>query len=257
MESAHGEPVTSVAFNHDSSLLATASYDGLTRIWDVINGRCIKTFADETLPAVGHIRWSDTGKYILVSTLDSTIRLWSLLESNEGTNSNGTDENHTIQARRPTIRSSTPSITKVYTGHLSGRFCTPVMFIPIPKKGNGNLSGGQTPPNNAIGNSSAPPPHLQPSVYIASGSEDGRFFFWHSVTKAIVDQCQVQREPIIGMDIIPYNLDPCREQQAESIVEFVNSRLCPYLRVAVGGMEGDHVIRVYRVDLFPNIVMQE
>ena len=35
---AHSDPVTAVHFNRDGSLIVSASYDGLIRIWDSADG---------------------------------------------------------------------------------------------------------------------------------------------------------------------------------------------------------------------------
>jgi COMPASS component SWD3 len=66
------------------------------RIWDTASGQCLKTLVDDANPIVyvaalytflacihlwgferSHARFSPNGKFILASTLDSTIRLWN------------------------------------------------------------------------------------------------------------------------------------------------------------------------------------
>jgi WD40 repeat protein len=39
----HGGAVSSVAFSHDSSRLASASYDTTVKIWDASSGECLQT----------------------------------------------------------------------------------------------------------------------------------------------------------------------------------------------------------------------
>ena len=39
----HSDPITSVSFSHDGTLLLTSSYDGYCRVWDVATCSCLKT----------------------------------------------------------------------------------------------------------------------------------------------------------------------------------------------------------------------
>lgn len=70
---AHSDPVTSVDFNRDGSLIVSSSYDGLCRIWDAGTGHCMKTLMDDENPPVSFVRFSPNGKFILVGTLDNTL----------------------------------------------------------------------------------------------------------------------------------------------------------------------------------------
>jgi COMPASS component SWD3 len=75
----HREPVTAVQFNpkeDTSALFVSGSLDGSYRIWDD-KYMVSKTIYSEknTKSPIGHVRFSPNGKYILVSSLDSTIRL--------------------------------------------------------------------------------------------------------------------------------------------------------------------------------------
>ncbi|KAI8848328.1 WD domain protein [Chytridium lagenaria] len=74
---AHSDPVCSVCFNRDGTLIVSCSYDGLIRIWDTSTGQCLKTLIDDDNPPVSFVKFSPNGKYILASTLDNTLRLWS------------------------------------------------------------------------------------------------------------------------------------------------------------------------------------
>lgn len=42
----HTDTVNSVAFNHDSSLIVSASQDQTICIWDVLTGECLKLIQD-------------------------------------------------------------------------------------------------------------------------------------------------------------------------------------------------------------------
>jgi len=95
---AHAEPVTGVDFNEEGTCLVSGSYDGLVRLWNVGMGHCLKTLFAEGAPAVSHVRYAPNGRSVLVSTLDSTVRLWKV--------------------------ASPSAVTKTYQGHQNLRLCT-------------------------------------------------------------------------------------------------------------------------------------
>jgi COMPASS component SWD3 len=74
---AHSDPVCSIDWNKDGTLLASASYDGVLRIWDSQSFACLKTLIEDSNQAVSFVRFAPNGKFLLASTLDSTMRLWS------------------------------------------------------------------------------------------------------------------------------------------------------------------------------------
>jgi COMPASS component SWD3 len=85
---AHGTVVTSVHFNRDGSLIVSGGYDGKIGIWDTSSGQRLKVLSladipgqkprkDGTSPGVGFVKFSPNGKFILASTWDNVIRLWS------------------------------------------------------------------------------------------------------------------------------------------------------------------------------------
>jgi len=73
---AHSDPVTATEFNRDGTMIVSGSHDGLIRIWDTSTGECLKTIFAEGNPPVSFVRFAPNGKFLLVSTLDSTLRLW-------------------------------------------------------------------------------------------------------------------------------------------------------------------------------------
>lgn len=74
---AHAMPVTSVDFNRDGSLIVSGSHDGSCKIWDTNSGALLKTLIDDKVPAVSFAKFSPNGKFILVATLNDTLKLWN------------------------------------------------------------------------------------------------------------------------------------------------------------------------------------
>jgi COMPASS component SWD3 len=77
---AHSDPVSSVDFVRDGTLIVSCSHDGLIRVWDTATGQCLRTIVHEDNAPVTCVRFSPNGKYILAWTLDSCIRLWNYIE---------------------------------------------------------------------------------------------------------------------------------------------------------------------------------
>ncbi|KAF2729085.1 WD40 repeat-like protein [Polyplosphaeria fusca] len=73
----HSSTVSSVAFSHDSTLLASASHDGTVRVWEVGSGECVSTLE-------GHSDWVSSVAFSHDSTLlasashDCTVRVWEV-----------------------------------------------------------------------------------------------------------------------------------------------------------------------------------
>ena len=71
----HGREVWSVAFDDDGSRIATASYDGRARIWDVSSGQMLGTLDDHAniLHSVEFL----TGNRVVTGAGDGVMRVWS------------------------------------------------------------------------------------------------------------------------------------------------------------------------------------
>lgn len=74
----HSGAVTAVQFNKDGTLIISCSYDGKCCVWDVLSGCCLKSIlaSQHSHLPISHAAMSPNGKYLLMSTLDSTLRLW-------------------------------------------------------------------------------------------------------------------------------------------------------------------------------------
>jgi len=92
----HQDPITSVDFNRDGSLFVTSSFDGLVRVWDSSTGHLLKTLIEDDNTPVGHVKFSPNGRYILASTMNSTLKLWNYQK---------------------------PKCLRVYRGHVNVAYC--------------------------------------------------------------------------------------------------------------------------------------
>jgi len=75
-----GEIITSVVFSHNSDLLATATYDGTTRLWNLAG----EPQASQPVTFRGHDRsisqavFSPDDRLLVTASYDETIRIWYL-----------------------------------------------------------------------------------------------------------------------------------------------------------------------------------
>lgn len=98
----HSLPVTSVSFNPDGSLIVSGSHDGSCKIWDTATGVCLKVLIDDKV-GVSFAKFSPNGKFILVATLDNTLKLSNYLSG---------------------------KFLKMYQGHVNKIFCiTPTFSV--------------------------------------------------------------------------------------------------------------------------------
>ena len=73
--------VSSVAFSHDSTRLASASHDGTVKIWDASSGACVQTLdVGETL---FHLSFNTTSLYLLteIGSVDISAAMGSHIEN--------------------------------------------------------------------------------------------------------------------------------------------------------------------------------
>jgi WD40 repeat protein len=80
--------VSSVAFNHDGSLLASGCLDGSIKLWDVRTGREVCTLKGHTGP-VESVAFGSQGRRLASASRDQTVRVWEVATGAEALNLKG------------------------------------------------------------------------------------------------------------------------------------------------------------------------
>ncbi|KAF5846014.1 hypothetical protein GGP41_008478 [Bipolaris sorokiniana] len=102
----HSSSVSSVAFSHDSTRLASASSDRTVKIWDASSGMCMHTLEGHS-DYVSSVVFSHDSTRLASASGDSTIKIWDA--------SSGTCV-HTLDIRRTLLNISFDSTgTRLYT----------------------------------------------------------------------------------------------------------------------------------------------
>ena len=72
----HTDTVSSLAFNHDGSLLASGGLDGKACVWNVADGKCVQNMEG---PGGGleWVRWHPKGNVLLAGSEDFTAWMWN------------------------------------------------------------------------------------------------------------------------------------------------------------------------------------
>jgi WD40 repeat protein len=73
--SRHGHWITHLRWSPDSGRVATASYDGTSKVWDAATGREITTFRGH-LDRVGDVSWNPDGKRLASGSTDGRVKIW-------------------------------------------------------------------------------------------------------------------------------------------------------------------------------------
>jgi WD40 repeat protein len=71
----HSSYVTSVAFSHDSTRLASASGDSTVKIWDVSSGACLQTLKGHSY-GVRSVAFSHDSTRLASASDDRTVKIW-------------------------------------------------------------------------------------------------------------------------------------------------------------------------------------
>ncbi|RCK57951.1 WD repeat-containing protein 5B [Candida viswanathii] len=92
---AHSDPILSITLTPDDSIIISASYDGLMRLFDLETSQCLKTLTNSTSHygtatastndvlnfPISKVEISPNGQFILSSSLDGKLRLWNYMEN--------------------------------------------------------------------------------------------------------------------------------------------------------------------------------
>ena len=168
---AHSDPVTSVCFSHDGTVVCSGSYDGLVRIWSVATGGCLRTVAvfpttatdgndthtlrkENTIqsgspPPVARAVFSPNSLFLLIGTLDSTLRLVDLR-----------------------IKNASP-VVKTFVGHVNHAYCVFSGFAEVTRK---KINNGKSDEKSDDDGGTS-------QTYVISGSEDGCVCVWDLQTR--------------------------------------------------------------------------
>ncbi|KAJ1920467.1 hypothetical protein H4219_001304 [Mycoemilia scoparia] len=75
----HTKGIVQTRYAHNGSLIATASLDGSVKIWDGVDGSCVRTLENAHGGSpVTSVNFSRNTKYILTCGRDSLIKLWEV-----------------------------------------------------------------------------------------------------------------------------------------------------------------------------------
>jgi WD40 repeat protein len=74
--------VTQIAYSPDASMIATASSDGTTRIWNSTDGGFLVTLTGHT-DRVSSVSWTPDGTQVFTASEDGTVRRWNALTGEE------------------------------------------------------------------------------------------------------------------------------------------------------------------------------
>jgi WD40 repeat protein len=71
----HNGRITSVAFSHDSTRLASSSYDRTIKIWDASSGACLQTLEGHNDP-VTSVAFSHNSSRLASSSYNRIVKIW-------------------------------------------------------------------------------------------------------------------------------------------------------------------------------------
>jgi WD40 repeat protein len=77
IQSGHSDEIISLVFSPDSRMLASSSADGTVRLWDVIQGRLVRTL-DVSQYWVHSIAFSPDGNLVATGSGDNIVRVWDI-----------------------------------------------------------------------------------------------------------------------------------------------------------------------------------
>lgn len=79
----HSEPITSVTFSEDSTVIFSSSYDSFCRIWDVFKFNCLKTIVLENSPSLNSCSILPNENYVMLSSFNNQIDIIDIVTEEE------------------------------------------------------------------------------------------------------------------------------------------------------------------------------
>lgn len=71
----HTNSINNLAFSPDGGTLATSSFDGTIRFWQISNGELVHTLGNNTSPSITAMAFSPNNQYLAVGTANGTLKL--------------------------------------------------------------------------------------------------------------------------------------------------------------------------------------
>ena len=99
----HSGLVSSVAFSHDSTRLASASGDNTVKIWDASSGECLQTLEGHS-GGVWSVTFSHDSTRLASASGDKTVKIW---------NASSGECLQTLDRKSTRLNSSHPSISRM------------------------------------------------------------------------------------------------------------------------------------------------